>query len=104
MLKTGRPKYKTKASSFSEVLARRVPPLSRAKRKLDEDSQDRICALIATGYGMPVATEMFGCSRQAIHQLGQRDKAFLQKMHDAYEAQRARKVKFRLTQEPRWVA
>jgi hypothetical protein len=103
MFKTGRPKYKTKGSNFSEVLARRVPPLSRAKRKLSEDFQDRICMLIAAGYGMPVATDMFGCSRQAIHQLAQRDQAFAQKVHDAYELVRSKSWRFRITQEPRWV-
>lgn len=106
MLKTGRPKYKTKPSNFSEVLARRVPPLSRAKRKLEGDFQRRVCVVIAAGYTLPVAAAMFGCSRQAIHQLAQRDPEFSEQLKKANEDVKSYRVKHSLlaVRGPEWAA
>lgn len=97
MLNLGeRAKYNPKPSKASEAISRRVPTLSRSKRKLDEENQFRVCAVIAAGYGMPIAVELTGCTRQAVHQLAQRDPEFHDALRSAYVRAKGARVRLSL--------
>jgi len=72
------------ARTAPKAVDREVPiPKSCKKRKLTDETQTQICAMISVGCSMRRAARLAGCSESAIRNLLRRDEAFAKRLREA---------------------